>query len=155
MALILHAAQDGPVTLNGCAALLDALFARAGEPPALTGAERRDLLADRLRELEVARLLERGDDGAWHLTGRGQSALRDHPEGVDWSVLTGYPEFAEHLRARTPQPAGMDPRAASYDQGFVARLQGEPFTANPYPPSTADHLSWENGWMQALDRGAQ
>jgi ribosome modulation factor len=152
MALILHSAQDGPVSVEGCAARLDALFAEAGEDPALTPEERRDRLADRIRDLEIAQLLDRTEEGTWRLTDRGETAIRRNPDGVDWSVLTQYPEFAAHLRENAAHPAGMDPRSDSYSQGYAAGQEGAPFTANPYPASTVDHLSWENGWMQALDR---
>jgi hypothetical protein len=35
----------------------------------------------------------------------------------------------------------------AYDKGFQARQEGEPETANPYPPDTEDALDWVTGWL--------
>lgn len=152
-ALILRQAKAGPVTLDGLAAALDALFGVAREAPVLTADQRLARLSGNLRDLAIARLLEPAGDGAWRLTDRGRDALILNPEGVDASELVGYPEFAAHIRATQGVPAGMDPRAASYDEGYDAGRAGQSFTLNPYTPNTVDHQSWENGWMQALDDG--
>ncbi|MGR3760614.1 ribosome modulation factor [Roseobacteraceae bacterium NS-SX3] len=151
MALILHRAGGGPVTLGSCEAALEALFRQANETPALPPEALRRRLSRHLSDLETARILEPQVDGAWHLTERGRDALRRHPGGLDHSVLVKYPEFAAHLRATAHHSCGMDPRSSSYDQGYQARLAGEPFTANPYAFDSADHLAWENGWMEALE----
>ena len=90
-------------------------------------------------------------DGKWRLTERGIAALREHPDGLDQSDLMQYPEYAAHVRATAHHSSGMDPRENSYDQGYQARRDGLPLTANPYAFDSVDHQSWENGWMEAAD----
>lgn len=34
----------------------------------------------------------------------------------------------------------------AYTEGAEARLAGQPETANPYPPESDEHLSWNDGW---------
>ncbi|WP_264213710.1 ribosome modulation factor [Leisingera thetidis] len=151
VALILHRAGTGPVTLDSCEEALAALFRQAGETPGLPPEALRGRLAGHLSDLEIARILEPAGPGSWQLTSRGRTALQRHPDGLDQTDLARYPEFAAHLRATAHQPCGMDPRPASYDEGYLARRSGQRFTANPYAFDSIDHLSWENGWMEALD----
>ncbi len=151
IALILHRAEAGAVTLDGCAERLAALYDEAREAPALTPEAIRTRLAGHLRQLEIARLLEPASDGAWRLTDRGRQAIQRDLKGVDFADLMEYPEFAAHIRASAGRLPGMDPRAASYDEGYEAGREGRSFTANPYTANTVDHIAWENGWMQALD----
>lgn len=151
-ALILHAAAKGPVTIDSCSARLDALFQTAGMTPGLPEDERRVRLLRQLDHLRIARILEPAEDGALALTDRGQQALEDYPDGLDQTVLVKYPEFAEHLQKTAHHSAGMDPRMASYDEGYIARQEGVSFQANPYSENTVDHQSWENGWMQAQEK---
>jgi restriction endonuclease Mrr len=151
MTLILHRAEGGPVTLDDCADRVAALFAEAKEKPGLPPEAIRERLSDHLGGLEIAGLVERIPGGAWRLTLRGRDALRRHPRGIDPVELMEFPEYAAHVRAQGRAAPGMDPRAASYDEGYEARREGQPFAANPYTANTVDHLSWENGWMQALD----
>jgi hypothetical protein len=43
---------------------------------------------------------------------------------------------------------GPDEAKGEGEQAFHA---GESETANPYPPATDEHLSWNDGWMGAND----
>ncbi|UWQ38912.1 hypothetical protein K3552_07850 [Leisingera aquaemixtae] len=155
-ALILHTARSGPVTLDRCEQALDALFRQADETPGLPPEDLRERLAARLSELEIAGILVPGEplpgeDPSWRLTSRGHQALMRHPEGLDQTDLAQYPEFAAHLRATAHKPCGMDPRAQSYDEGYRACMDGQPFTGNPYAFDTADHQAWESGWTEAQE----
>ena len=150
-ALILRRAESGPVTLDGLMAALDALFGTAREAPALPAADRRALLLRALRDMAIAGLVRDGGPAGWQITDRGSDALFRQPGGIDGSDLMAYPEYAAHVRATAGRPAGMDPRGSSYDEGYAAQRAGLPFTANPHAAQSVDHLSWENGWMQALD----
>lgn len=151
VALILHKAGTGPVTLESCETALSALFRQANETPGLPPEELRARLAGHLADLETALVLEPVQTGGWQLTRRGRRALEQHPEGLDQTDLARYPEFAAHLRDTAHQPCGMDPRGAHFDEGFRAGLNGQPLTANPYAFDNADHQAWESGWSEARD----
>ncbi|KIC37368.1 ribosome modulation factor [Leisingera sp. ANG-M7] len=151
VALIMHKASSGPVTLESCETALDALFRQANETPGLPPAERRDRLAGHLADLQTACILEPLGAGIWQLTRRGRRALEQHPEGLDQTDLARYPEFAEHLRRNAHKPCGMDPRGAHFDEGFRAGMTGQPITANPYAFDNADHQAWESGWSEAQE----
>ena len=150
MAVILQQAQAGDVTLASCEARTKALFDKTGDAPSLPAEELRERLAGHIRDLAIAGLLS-GAGPAWRLTERGRFALREHPDGIDPSVLMQYPEFAAHIRKRAAGVCSADPRLRSYDEGYCAGRDGRTFTSNPYAQDTADHLSWENGWMQELE----
>lgn len=154
-ALILHAADAGPITLDSCAGRLDALFARAGKTPGLSDEDRRARLARQLEHLQIARILEPAAQDALQLTERGRQALQDYPDGLDQTVLVKYDEFADYLQRTAHHPAGMDPRIGAYDAGYSARLDGLAFDTNPYSENTVDHQSWENGWMQAQEKDSR
>ncbi|TMV03708.1 hypothetical protein FGK63_18745 [Ruegeria sediminis] len=154
-ALILHKAEAGPVTLESCEAALAALFRQANETPGLPPETLRRRLAAQLSDLEIARILEPDAGGGWRLTERGLAALRQHPDGLDRSDLVQYPEFAAHIRETAHHSSGMDPRENSFGEGFQARREGLPLTANPYAFDSVDHQSWENGWMKAADEEPQ
>lgn len=149
--LILHLAEAGDISAETCAARLAALLAQAHEPPPLPAEAIAARLAAHIGQLAIAGLLVPVTPGVWALTDRGRAELRRHPDGTDASDLARYPEYAAHIRNAAGGAAQADPRAVSYDEGYEARRDGRPYTANPHPPSTADYLSWENGWMQALD----
>ncbi|MBY6065763.1 hypothetical protein KUW17_03365 [Leisingera aquaemixtae] len=155
VALIMHKAGTGPVTLESCETALAALFQQANETPGLPPEELRARLAGHLADLQTARILEPAPDGGWQLTRRGRRALEQHPEGLDQTDLARYPEFAAHLRDTAHKPCGMDPRGAHFDEGYLACLNGLPFTANPYAFDNADHQAWENGWTEAQEEREQ
>ncbi|MDW4551122.1 hypothetical protein R5H32_17300 [Defluviimonas sp. D31] len=151
LALILHGAEAGPVTLDDCADHLDALFRAANERPALPSDAIRDRLARHIRQLEIARLVEPVGDGAYRLTDRGSETMRHRTGRIDLPDLMSYPEYAAHIRESGARPPAADARGASYDEGYEARRAGRRFTENPYTVNSVDHLCWENGWMEALD----
>ena len=62
-----------------------------------------------------------------------------------------YPEFARYIRGLELRRGPIDARAGGYDQGYDAYWSGESPADNPFPPDSADHLAWENGWSEALD----
>lgn len=150
-ALILQLGEAGDITLDACMTRFAALLAAAHEPPSLPSEAIRERFATHLRQLEIARLAEPVATGMWRLTDRGREALRLNPGGVDPSILIRYPEYAAHIRARAHRSGTMDPRTGCYDEGYEARRRGLPYTANPNAFFTADFLSWEYGWMEALD----
>ncbi|MFW8593240.1 hypothetical protein [Cribrihabitans neustonicus] len=151
VALILHRAAEGPVTLADCEAALMALFRRAEETPALPPEELRGKLSSHLDALEIARLLRRDGSSAWQLTERGRQTLERHPEGLDQTDLMKFPEYARHLHQTAHHPCGMDPRGSTYEAGYKAQRDGRSFTTNPHAFDSADHLAWGNGWMQAQE----
>lgn len=151
IALILHRAAAGPITLDSCETALAVMFRQANETPELPAEALRERLAGHLRDLQTARLMEPEPGGGLRLTMRGRDALNRHPEGLDQTDLAKYPEFATLLRNRARMGSRMDPREDSYEEGFRARLNGAPFTANPYAFDNIDHLSWENGWTEARE----
>ena len=104
-----------------------------------------------IRYLAEAKLVLPGPDGSFTTTERGRAALAEHPEGFDTADLMVYPEFARYLRGLELRRRPLDPRTGGYDQGFYAYWTGETPADNPYPPDSADHLAWENGWSEALD----
>lgn len=150
-ALILQLGTAGELTADGCTEAFLALLRTAHEPLAVPREAVRERFEGHIRQFEIARLLEPVADGTWRLTQRGRAAASAHPQGLDPTDLVLYPEYAAHIRASARSHAEADPRAASYDAGYNARRQGQPFTANPHMLNTADFLSWENGWMEALD----
>ncbi len=149
LAMILREARDGGTDRAECQARLGELLARTEGAPDAGSAAVTERLDRHLRWLEVAGLIE--GEGRLTLTGRGEEVLARHPRGVDLGDLKKFPEFAAYLAETAPHSAGMDPRLGSYDAGYAAGRAGEPFVANPHGEGTADHISWENGWMQALD----
>jgi hypothetical protein len=151
VAIILREAEAGPATLQDCAARLQALLARADEHPPFGPAEVASRLETLVRYLVEARLLAPERDGRFALTERGRAALAEHPAGFDTADLMVYPEFARYVRGLVARHGGMDPRAGGYDEGFYAYWSGQVPADNPYPPDSADHLAWENGWSEALD----
>ena len=157
-AVILQESRTEAVTLERCEAALEELFRRAKETPEVPPQDLRARLRRHIADLEIARLIEPADGVAWRLTARGRAALDAHPDGLDRTDLAAYPEYASHLQTISRSKNDMDPRTASYDEGYFAQGEGQTFAANPYTPNTIDHLSWENGWMEAQEdeqRGAQ
>lgn len=150
-AVILRAGAAGKVTAEGCTDRLVALLGAAHENLPIPREAIRERFAGHIRQFEIAGLLDPAGDGVWRLSPRGEAAARRHPQGLDSSDLVLYPEYAEHVRSSARSRAETDPRTASYDAGYTARREGQPYTANPHTLNTADFLSWENGWMEALD----
>jgi hypothetical protein len=127
------------------------LLDRADEHPPFGPEDVASRLRMLIRYLIEANLLADAGGGAVATTARGRAALAEHPQGLDTADLMAYPEFARYIRGLELRRAAMDPRANGYDQGFYAYWSGELPADNPYPPDSADHLAWENGWSEALD----
>jgi hypothetical protein len=149
--IVLRRGLEPPATLADCAAELRALLDRAGEHPPFGPADMASRLEMLLRYLGEAGLVAPAGDGGFGTTERGRAALAAHPQGFDTADLMVYPAFARYIRGLERRRGGMDPRAGGYDQGFYAYWSGEMPADNPYPPDSADHLAWENGWSEALD----
>ncbi len=153
VAVILRAAAGG-ASVEDCAERLDRLLEQADEHPPVSEEEVRRRIEVIRRLLAEARLVEPEDGGRFHLTPRGEEALRRHPAGVDTADLMVYPEYAEFTHRRGRSHASMDPRTAAYDRGYAAYRAGRRLADNPHGPDTVDHLAWENGWFEALDEDA-
>lgn len=153
--IILKQGSEAPATLADCAATLHGLLDRADEHPPFGPEDVAVRLQMLIRYLTEAKLVQPVDGGAFVTTARGKAALDQHPQGLDTADLMAYPEFARYVRGldlrRPGSDAGLDPRAGGYDQGFYAYWNGETPADNPFPPDSADHLAWENGWSEALD----
>lgn len=150
--VVLREAATGATTLDACALSLRQLLDRADEHPPFGPEDVASRLETVVGYLDEAKLIVATENGGFRITDRGAAALRDHPSGLDTADLMHYPEFAAYIRAlearrseATATPAG------GYDQGFYAYWTGETPADNPYPPDSADHLAWENGWSEALD----
>lgn len=151
MLAILRAAHGGPATLEAARRRLEANRALAHEPAPDDPAGLDQRLQDAAAMLAAAGALTRAGDGHLHLTERGRQLLRDHPDGIDQTVLRVFPEFRAALaKVRRRVPAD-DPRLPAFDTGLRAFGQGRALTDNPYPSDTNDHLAWECGWCEARD----
>ena len=151
MLLALRAAAEAPASLADCRARLDRELARVHERPDVPEPVIVAELGDVIAHLLVASLLAKGDDGHLTLTARGRRVLQAHPMGIDETVLMEFAEYRAYIRAFARRRTVDDPREARYDEGYAAWQAGQTLTANPYPPDTADHLAWENGWSEARD----
>ena len=150
VAVVLRTAAGG-ASVEDCARRLARLLDQAGEHPPVTDAEMRRHLERIRRFLAEARLLEPEGHDRFHLTPRGEEALERHPAGFDTADLMRYPEYAEFVHRSARDRATMDRRIAAYDRGYEAYRAGRRLAENPYSFETVDHLSWENGWFEALD----
>lgn len=149
--VILRTASEALATRDDCARRLRATLDQAGEDPPFGPDEVASRLDMLIRYLTEARLLVSSGEGLFAITERGRAALADHPQGFDTADLMVYPEFARYIRGLELRRGALDPRAGGYDQGFYAYWIGRSPADNPYPPDSADHLAWENGWSEALD----
>lgn len=118
-------------------------------------ADLEDRVTEAVSELSIAGLLDPDSDGRCTLTERGAAVLRDHPKGVDDSVLEQFSEYRAYLREpRSPQDE--PPRAhvvepkAEYLEGVAAFQKGVPLDANPYSPESRKYGDWRDGWSEAL-----
>lgn len=150
MHTLLKVAREAPAGLDDAAAWLRADLRLAREDPPVTAEQIMARLLRARRYLCRARLLETLDDGRVRATERGRQVLRDHPDGVDGSVLMAFPEFREFIREAAGRPPE-EARATVYDDGYAAYGRGAGPADNPYPFDTAAHLAWENGWFEARD----
>ena len=156
MLAIQRAALHGPATVETARHRLEQNLARAQEP---TPSDVDDLLGrlnNAVSMLTAAGAIAPVTEGGWRLTDRGHQLLKEHPDGVDQTVLRAFPEFrvalAEIGSRRGPVD---DPRLSTFEDGMRAFSQGRPLTDNPYPSDTNDHLAWECGWCEARDGASE
>lgn len=158
LTLLKVAQERGQATLEDALQAHKALLRQAHEAPPVSDEEILRHLDHARRNLELAKLLKAVGTEGFQLTARGAEALREHPMGVDDSVLMAYPEFRAAIEGRdTAQIKGAArlPRSMHYDEGYTAFHQGAGLSDNPYGFDTANHLGWENGWYEARDESAQ
>lgn len=63
-----------------------------------------------------------------------------------------FPEFrawVERIAAHAPPE---DAREREFQTGWAAHGDGRDLGDNPFPPDTAQHAGWEDGWLQANRR---
>ncbi|HUF86333.1 MAG TPA: hypothetical protein VMM59_03040 [Thermohalobaculum sp.] len=156
MLLILREAAGGETSLAACAGRLRQLLARARERPPYGDDEIGARLDALRRYLAEARLIAPAGGERFAITARGREALAEHASGFDLADLMVYPEFADFVRglARARAEGRMDARIPAYDEGYAAYRAGAILADNPHPEDSADHLSWANGWVEALDEDA-
>ena len=155
MLLVLKAAAEAPTTLAECRARLEGELARVHERPDVPDPVIAAELGEVADHLAAAGLLAKSGDGRLTLTPRGQQVLQAHPMGIDETVLMQFAEYRAHVQGFARRKTVDDPRARRYDEGHAAWQGGQTLTENPYPPDTADHLAWENGWSEARDEGLE
>jgi restriction system protein len=155
MLLVLKAAAEAPTTLADCRARLDRELARVHERPDVPDLLITAELADVIEHMTVAGLLAESGDAGLTLTPRGRQVLQSHPMGIDETVLMQFAEYKAFVRNFARRKTIDDPREKRYDEGHAAWQAGQTLTENPYPPDTADHLAWENGWSEARDAGLE
>ncbi|MDX6752277.1 hypothetical protein SH611_20930 [Geminicoccaceae bacterium 1502E] len=155
MLALLRGAEEGPVSLGETRGRLAAMRARAGLPPCRDTGELERRLEVAARMLEVAGALAPSHGQRFTLTPRGRELLREHPGGLDQTVLARFPEFLAWIETRSCPHGDDDPRPAAYTAGTRAFHTGKSLTDNPHSMDTADHLAWQNGWSEARDARAR
>lgn len=154
MLAILRAAREG----GGLRVAMASLMANRALARASGDLSEHEVLA-RLRE--AAHLLEGAgaisDVAADRLTlnERGSRLLREHPKGVDQSVLLAFSEFRAFVAEQARGHAEDDPRLSAFDAGRYAFAQGRTNVENPHSFDSVDHLAWECGWSQARDEAVR
>jgi restriction system protein len=152
MLAILRAACQGPAGLDDALARLRAHLAVLHEP--LLAEDEGDL---RRRLGHAALLLQAADaiapagGGRFGLTARGARLLAENPDGVDASVLLGFPGFRAFVAALHPDRSEDDPRLPAFQAGLEAFAEGRSIADNPHAFDSADHLAWECGWSEARE----
>jgi len=135
--ILLKTAARGETGIEDCVEVLRSTLERAGERPPVARTEL-VLHLDRVRRI----------------TERGRNALKDHPMGLDDTVLMEFPEFREFVQETRTQPSAAGPHSRDYAEGYLAFRAGKGLADNPHAFETAEHLAWENGWFQARDEEA-
>ncbi len=151
MLALLKTGYAAPASLDDCIAHIRGNLRAADVQTEVSDAELRERLQEALDHLEKAKLVEPRAAGVYQTTARGHQALRQHPMGIDDSVLMEYPEFADFIHKLKDRPPPADTNAGEYEQGYEAFGEGRDYTDNPFNGDSARHLAWENGWFQAFD----
>jgi ribosome modulation factor len=151
MLLVLRTAAAQPATMRDCRIRLAEELNRIHEKPDVSESAIAAELDEVSKHLEAAGLLARSHGESFSLTARGRQVLRDHPLGVDETVLASFGEYRKFIAAFARHKTIDDPRPARYDEGYAAQQEGRSLSENPYPADSVDHLAWENGWSEARD----
>lgn len=161
MLIALRTAAEGPATPEACSRRLLKSLRHAGESPPADLAPLHRRVETAFRCLGIAGLLGPAGEGRYVITQRGRQVLREHPTGVDSSVLVSFPEFRSYIfrpREEKPEKAESEPFGrplSAYDEGYSASLHGREITDNPYEFDTTGHIEWENGWSEAHEEEAR
>lgn len=153
MLALLHAAAEGPATVQGAVARLRGMRAVAGEADAVDEEVMRRLRRAALA-LRAAGALARIETGTLKITERGRELLASSPEGIDETALMRFAEFRAFISGSGSREPRGDPRMPAFDAGQLAFTTGKPLTENPFPFDSVDHLAWENGWSEARDEAS-
>lgn len=151
MLALLKAGDPGPATVDDSLRRIHDNLRAARVEVEVGNDELRDRLANALFKLEKAKLVEGGMADSYRTTARGRRTLRDHPLGVDESVLIKYPEFADFIDKLSDRASPVEIGAVEYEQGYEAFLAGRNYLNNPYSDDSARYTAWQNGWFQAFD----
>lgn len=145
---VLRAGRDGPATLADAARLLSRDRDLAHEDARIDPDEMSAHLDRARRHLWAAQAIEMLDGLRFRTTPRGVALLRAHPAGVDDGVLMDYPEFRAWLQALQHLAPPEDPRPREFLDGWTASQRGCALEDNPFAAETAQHDSWEDGWLE-------
>lgn len=152
MLALLCSARHGPATVEDARRRLERNLALAHEPAPSDVSDLQERLNHAAFMLTAAGAVAPVPEGGWRLTDRGRQLLKEHPKGVDQTVLRTFPEFRAALAEIGSRRGPVDdPRLSTFEDGMRAFSQGRPLTDNPYPSDTNDHLAWECGWCEARD----
>lgn len=150
MLALLKVAERREAALDDALALLARDRAQAGEPADIPTSHILVRLSRARRRLAAAGLIEQAGGNRFRITARGRDVLREHPEGVDDSVLVNFPEYRAWLSQAVAHPPPEDARRPEFLDGWSAFLEGAPLTGNPFASQTAQHAAWEDGWLEAM-----
>jgi ribosome modulation factor len=150
-AAVLKASSRRAASLGDAAVLVDEQLALAHERPPASQAELLAHLGGALDHLLVARLVEVQEGARFRITPRGRAVLSAHSDGIDDTVLIGFPEFRAWMNAQGAGQRREDTRPREYQRGYAAFAESQDITDNPYRPETAQYQAWENGWYEARD----
>ncbi len=156
MLALLKVASRGEATVDGALRSLQRTLERAHEDRDVSPEAIRPRLTMARRHLLAARLLEETAAGRVRITERGRRVLREHPMGVDDSVLMAFPEFRDFIhraseRPPVDYPAPPERHSKEYQEGYIAYRRGRSAADNPYGADSVNHLAWQNGWSEARD----
>lgn len=146
---LLRAASGSAATLKNAESLLRRELSHAREDPPQDDGELAAHLDRARRHLVAALLLEMLDQQTFRITPRGRAALRDHPDGIDDSVLIQFREFRSWMKRVTAHAPPENSRQREFLVGWNAQAEGADLVDNPFQPETAQHASWEDGWLES------
>src|SRR5690606_29069777 len=131
----------GETGIEDCVEVLRSTLERAGERPPVARTEL-VLHLDRVRRsLMRAHLLAPTEGGRFRITERGRNALKDHPMGLDDTVLMEFPECREFVQETPTQPSAAGPHSRDYAEGYLAFRAGKGLADNPHAFSRPRSIS--------------